>query len=190
MATKQTPKKGGALKPLLIGAVLIGGGYAAWEYLIKPMLNKDETPPGIPGAEAGTNLLPSPVVASAEITDLVQSADQVTPNQSGKDDKLVLKKGDDNPEVKTAQIIFNDIIDKCRKGAKLPFAGQISINPKMTVARVNQIAALSQLSSDGKFGPATEKVAQVIMGKTTFTLSEARSKRIAIYAAFNLANPY
>jgi len=191
MATKRKPQKKGSVgKTLLVLGLVGGAGYALYEYVLKPYLNKDsgagETPPVEP-VIAG--VIP-PAVVDQQINTVVATADTVKPNASGLDTKLTLKRGDDNPEVKSAQVIFNDIIDKCRKGAKLPFAGQSAVNPKMTVARVNQIADLTQLTTDGNFGGATEKVAQVIMGKSTFTLAEARAKRIAIYAAFNLASPY
>jgi hypothetical protein len=189
MATKRTNKKklstGGKV---IIAATVIGGAYAAWEYLIKPMMNKDEgtPPPPMPGAEVSASLPPS-----TQINQIVAAADQVPPNMENADPNKKLSKGSKGNEVSKAQLNFNDIIDKMRKVYALPFNGagnftNITGSGKITVARIKQIADLKQLTQDGNFGPATAAVANVILGKETFTLDEVRAKKAQLFNAVGL----
>ena len=193
MATKRTSKKklstGGKV---LIAATVIGGAYAAYEFLIKPMLNKDEgtPPPFMPGTDVSASVTPS-ISTGAQINQIVAAVDQVPPNMENADPNKKLFTGSKGNEVSKAQINFNDIIDKMRKVYALPFNGaglyvNIAGSGKISVARVKQIADLTQLTTDGNFGAKTAAVAKVILGKETFTLDEVRAKKAQLFNAVGL----
>jgi hypothetical protein len=192
MATKRTNKKklstGGKV---LIAATVIGGAYAAWEYLIKPMINKDEgTPPPMPGTDVSASVSPS-LSPGAQINQIVAAVDQVPPNMENSDTNKKLSKGSKGNEVSKAQVNFNDIIDKMRKVYALPFNGaglfvNIAGSGKISVSRIKQIADLTQLTTDGNFGQKTADVGKVIMGKETFTLDEVRTKKAQLFNAVGL----
>lgn len=189
--TKRTTKKklstGGKL---LIGAAVIGGGWAAWEFLLKDLIlkpeNTDNKPPITPPVETGAQIQPG-----TQINQIVAAADQVTPNVESLDENKKLSKGSKGNEVQRSQTNFNDIIDKMRKVYALPYNGagnftNVFGSGKITVARVKQIADLQQLTTDGNYGSKTAAVANVILGKETFTLAEVRAKKAQLFNAVGL----
>jgi len=194
MATKRTSKKklstGGKV---LIAATVIGGAYAAYEFLIKPMMNKDEgTPEPMPGENGNPYFnYQQQQNTGAQINQIVAAVDQVPPNMEIADPNIKLSTGSKGNEVSKAQINFNDIIDKMRKVYALPFNGaglyvNIAGSGKISVARVKQIADLTQLTTDGNFGSKTAAVAKVILGKETFSLDEVRTKKAQLFNAVGL----
>jgi hypothetical protein len=198
MATKKTTKKkmsvGGKV---LIGAAVLGGGWAAWEYIIKPLINPHKTGDDTPMYDMPT--LPTKPVTNIptgqQIDNIVSAANSVPANVGGLDVNKKLAKGSKGAEVKSAQTAFNDIIFRAGKAYALPNHGAGSVtnmfgSGQISVDRLKKLSELKQLQTDGNFGPATEAVGLAILGNTAFSLSDVRNKRAQFYAAIGLPSPY
>lgn len=94
--------------------------------------------------------------------------------------------------VKTTYVSSNDALGWSNPSiATSKIKSYVDVTPDSSKeARRKQIASLKKLDVDGDFGNATEKVAKVILGKTTFTYNDVKQKRIDLAKAYNLKKPY
>lgn len=189
-ATRRRTTKKSPMRPLLIGAAVIGGGYLAYQYLIKPMLNKDQdtTEPG------SLDTTSAPVSSNSILTAAVQTVSQIPAGTVQVNlNKTISPGAGTSPELKAAKIAFNDVMVKAEKGAQI-------WNPSFNISR-DRLQAISDLRKglagtgglldpDTEYGSYSQNVANVILGKKSFTLNDVRSQRAAFYSAIGLPNPY
>lgn len=183
--------KKNSMKPLLIGAAVIGGGYLAYQYIIKPMLDKssEDQEPGALDTAVQTSVSPGSILTAAVQTVANIPAGTVQLNTS----KTINPGAGTSPELKAAKIAFNDVMTKAERGAQI-------WNPSMKISRerLQAIADLRKglagtgglLDPDTEYGSYSQNVANVILGKKSFTLNDVRSQRASLYNALNLPNPY
>jgi len=192
---RRTPAKKNNLRPLIIGAAVIGGGYLAYEFLIKPMLNKNgETDENLPPMDPAATLPPATPPA-ATLTTLIQTVTNLPAGTVKIDPNKVIKPGDPaSPELKASKQAFNDLIFISNKTRYI-------YNPLTMKISRDRIEAIGNLSKDlagtggaldtsTGYGEFSQKVANVILGKKTFTLNDVRAQRGAYYVALGLDNPY
>jgi hypothetical protein len=102
-----------------------------------------------------------------------------------------LQKGSRGEQVKTLQLIFNDIRHTAH--TLLPNATHQVTSGQMSqkkYVRLQELASVSSLTQDGVFGSGTEAVCMVIMGSRKTTLNKAKCKRRDVYVAYGKTNPY
>ena len=179
------------MKPLLIGAAVIGGGYLAYQYIIKPMLDKsaEDQEPGALDTAVQTSVSPGSILTAAVQTVSNIPAGTVQLNTS----KTISPGAGSSPELKAAKLAFNDVMTKAEQGAKI-------WNPSFKISRdrLQAIADLRKglagtgglLDPNTEYGSYSQNVANVILGKKSFTLNDVRTQRASFYAALNLSNPY
>lgn len=155
---KRPTKKKSNLKPLLIGALAIGGGWAIWNYLLKPMQTPPmddkpplpDLPPVVPGAEV------IDAANNAPVNTVEQLSPKGTPDNKLKYD-LILKPGDKGGEIEKLQKILNAISNYYKT---------------------------YKIGVDGIYGDQTKKKLFNVTGKTYITLNQALTKYRAVEAAY------
>jgi len=93
----------------------------------------------------------------------------------------VVSLGSKGGEVGAIQIALNNIIKDAKKGK--------SKDATKESRRVN-VASLTLLKTDGVFGQKTMAVLVKIMGKTSASYNEVKTKRTQFALAYGLNNPY
>lgn len=157
---KRPTKKKNNFKPLIFGGLAIAGGWALWNYVIKPMTTPkmDDTPPGDENLD--TDLPPGTEVIdaanNAPVNTVVTLSPKGTPDAKLKYD-LILKPGDRGGEIEKLQKILNAISN---------FYGTYKIGV------------------DGIYGDQTKKKLFNVTGKTYITLNQALTKYRAVEAAY------
>ena len=193
---RKTPAKKNNLRPLIIGAAVIGGGYLAYEYLIKPMLNKtDEDTPPPPPPPVVPPVLPPDTTPGKDpaLTTVIQTVTNLPAGTVKLDTNKVIKPGaGPSPELKASKMAFNDVMQKAAKGVTIynPQLFKISRERLQGIADLQKGLAGGVLDPNTEYGSYSQKVAQVILGKTTFTLQDVRNQRTAFYLSLGLDNPY
>lgn len=151
---KRPTKKKSNLKPLLIGALAIGGGWAIWNYIIKPMQTPpgDDKPPVPELPPAAPDLSPGSEVIDAANNAPVNTVETLSPKGT-KDSKLkydlLLKPGDKGGEIEKLQKILNAI---------------------------SEYYKTYKIKVDGEYGNITKKKLYNVTGKTYITLNQALKK--------------
>ena len=93
----------------------------------------------------------------------------------------VVSLGSKGGEVGAIQIALNNIIKDAKKGKS---------NDATKESRRKNVASLTLLKTDGVFGQKTMAVLVKIMGKTSASYNEVKTKRIQFASAYGLSNPY
>jgi len=155
---KRPTKKKSNFKPLIIGALAIGGGWALWNYVIKPMSapSMPDTPPipDLPPVAPGTELITAANTAPVNVVETLSP--KGTPDNKLKYD-LILKPGDKGGEIEKLQKILNAISNYYKT---------------------------YKISIDGIYGDQTKKKLFNVTGKTYITLNDALKKYRAVEAAY------
>lgn len=153
---KRTTKKKSNFKPLIFGGLAIAGGWALWNYVIKPMQTPPMTdnPPLPDLPPAGTDII---VSANDAPPNVVQTlSPKGTPDNKLKYD-LMLKPNDRGGEIEKLQKILNAI---------------------------SNFYKTDKISVDGIYGNQTKKKLFNITGKTYITLNDAMKKYRAVEAYY------
>jgi hypothetical protein len=93
----------------------------------------------------------------------------------------VVSLGSKGGEVGAIQIALNNIIKDAKKGKSKDASKE---------SRRANIASLTLLKTDGVFGQKTMAVLVKIMGKTSASYNEVKTKRTQFALAYGLNNPY
>jgi hypothetical protein len=183
------------LRPLFIGAAVIGGGYLGWRYLIKPMIEANQEQPEAAALDMAVQTTTSP---GSILTAAVQSVSNLPAGSVGVDvNKTISPGAAGSNELKAAKIAFNDVMVLADKTLKA-WNPASALQYKISKDRLQGIADLRKgLSGTGGlldvntgYGSYTEKVVNTILGKSKFNLNDVRNQRSSLYAALGLNNPY
>jgi hypothetical protein len=93
----------------------------------------------------------------------------------------VVSLGSKGGEVGAIQIALNNIIKDAKKGKSKDATKE---------SRRKNVASLTLLKTDGVFGQKTMAVLVKIMGKTSASYNEVKTKRTQFAEAYGLSNPY
>ena len=96
-----------------------------------------------------------------------------------------------SPELTAAKMIFNKVIESAKRMSPISssqYDPQGVTNQKE--ARRKAVAALEILDTATKYGSGTEKVAQTLLGTTSFTFTRVKQFHIDWNMTYNLPAPY
>jgi len=183
------------LRPLFIGAAVIGGGYLGWRYLIKPMIEANQEQPEAAALDMAVQTTTSP---GSILTAAVQSVSNLPAGSVGVDvNKTISPGAAGSNELKAAKIAFNDVMVLADKTIKT-WNPASALQYKISKDRLQGIADLRKglagtgglLDVNTGYGSYTEKLVNTILGKSKFNLNDVRNQRASLYAALGLNNPY